>query len=266
MVMKPGKYDADDELYCTPYGCYTYKKAGADNVPEYSGNFGFVEGAKSGRNPFQKISADEAVPGDVGIMYEYEVNDYRDKSAGMSLRPHHTAILSEKTNDPQTIRNFSAINGERLNFREEKLTAQDKKDPEGNVHKGRWDYYRYIGQTPQAQRAVTDARNNQGQADLAAQALQQQADLAAQMPEREVDNVSRIDRRKAAQIETEDPTANIVRTEEKKTKRKKSRREVAETVANRAAGKVQEVKEQKTKVRDIKKAYKQKIKNIKSGQ
>jgi hypothetical protein len=37
-------------------------------------------------------------------------------------------------------------------------------------------------------------------------------------------------------------------------------------VANRAAGKVQEVKEQKTKVRDIKKAYKQKIKNIKSGQ
>ena len=137
--MRPDKYDADDELYCTPYGCYTYKKAGAYDVPEYSGNPGFVAGAKSGRNPFQKISADEAVPGDVGIMYEYEWNDYKNKTdeGGKSLRPHHTVILSEKTNDPQTIRNFSAINGERLNFREEELTARDKKDAEGNVHKGR---------------------------------------------------------------------------------------------------------------------------------
>ena len=265
MMMNSQKYDADDELYCTPYGCYTYKKAGARDVPEYSGNFGFVGGARKGENPFQKISADEAVPGDVGIMYEHVVNDYRDKSKGKSLRPHHTAILSEKTDDPQLIKAYSAVNGERLNFSNELLKAEDKKDDAGNNIEGRWDYYRYIGQTPQMQRAVGDAKYGQEQADMVAKAMQQNAEVVSQLPKEE--RASMIDRRAAGQIKTDDSSQELIAGNvTSPTESKTSGKQKVEQVAMAVQGKVESAKEQRARVKNIKKKTKAQIKAIKKGQ
>ena len=51
----------DRELYCTPYGCFTYQKAGAKDVPIVGGNYGFVGGVKKGELPFKEISDKEAL-------------------------------------------------------------------------------------------------------------------------------------------------------------------------------------------------------------
>lgn len=264
MMMNSQKYDAEDELYCTPYGCYTYKKAGAKDVPEYSGNFGFVGGAKKGENPFQKISADKAVPGDVGILYEYEVNDYRDESKGMSLRPHHTAILSEKTDDPQLIKAYSAVEGERLNFVEGELKAEDIKDEAGDTKKGRWDYYRYIGQTPRMQRNLSDSKHNQKQADLVSKALQKQAELSANMPKTEY--ISMIDRRKASKIESENNSQDIVKSFETIPEVKKSNKQKVEQAANSVKGKIETAKQRKARVNAVRKKARAQTKAVRKGQ
>jgi len=264
MMMNNQKYDADDELYCTPYGCYTYKKAGAKDVPEYSGNFGFVGGANKGENPFQKISADKAVSGDVGIMYEHVVNDYRDESKGMSLRPHHTAILSEKTDDPQLIKAYSAVNGERLNFMEGMLKAEDIKDKAGDTKEGRWDYYRYIGQTPRMQRNLSDSKHNQKQADLVSKALQKQAELSANMPKTE--NISMIDRRRASKIESENNSQDIVKSFETIPEVKKSNKQKVEQAANSVKGKIETAKQRKARVNAVRKKARAQTKAVRKGQ
>jgi len=264
MMMNNQKYDADDELYCTPYGCYTYKKAGAKDVPEYSGNFGFVGGANKGENPFQKISADKAVSGDVGIMYEHVVNDYRDESKGMSLRPHHTAILSEKTDDPQLIKAYSAVNGERLNFMEGMLKAEDIKDKAGNTKEGRWDYYRYIGQTPRMQRNLSDSKHNQKQADLVSKALQKQAELSANMPKTE--NISMIDRRRASKIESENNSQDIVKSFGTIPEVKKSNKQKVEQAANSVKGKIETAKQRKARVNAVRKKARAQTKAVRKGQ
>jgi hypothetical protein len=265
MVMNPGKYKADDELYCTPYGCYTYDKAGATDVPEYSGNYGFVGGTKNGKNPFQKISGDEAVPGDIGLMLEYSPVDYRDPSKGKTLRPHHTTILSEKTDDPQVIKAYSAIDGQRLNFMEGLLKAEDKRDKEGNKHEGRWDYYRYIGQTPYMQRAVGNAKHNQRQADMVAQAMQQQAEVASQLPDRDLTNVETIGRRDAAKIEGNDISQDIVNITTEIPEQRKSGKQKVEELSNAVQGKVETAKERRARIKAINKRTRQNIKNIRKG-
>lgn len=265
MVMNHGKYKADDELYCTPYGCYTYDKAGATDVPEYSGNYGFVGGTKNGKNPFQKISGDEAVPGDIGLMLEYSPVDYRDPSKGKALRPHHTTILSEKTDDPQVIKAYSAIDGQRLNFMEGLLKAEDKRDKEGNKHEGRWDYYRYIGQTPYMQRAVGNAKHNQKQADMVAQAMQQQAEVASQLPGRDLTNVETIGRRDAANIEGNDISQDIVNITTEIPEQRKSGKQKVEELSNAVQGKVETAKERRARIKAINKRTRQNIKNIRKG-
>jgi len=265
MVMKPSKYNADDELYCTPYGCYTYKKAGATDVPEYSGNYGFVGGVKSGKNPFKRISAEEAEPGDIALMTEYSPVDYRDPSKGRALRPHHTTILSQKTNNPDEIYAYQADDGTRLKFRENKLKARDVRDDEGKVQEGRFDYYRYIGQTPYMQRAVGDAKHNQKQADMVAQAMQQQADIAAQIPDRDLTDLETIDRRGADKIKTNDVSQDIVDTTTEVPEQKKSGKQKVEQLSNTLQGKVETAKERKARIKAINKRTRQNIRNIRKG-
>jgi len=265
MVMNPNKYNADDELYCTPYGCYTYKKAGATDVPEYSGNYGFVGGVKSGKNPFKRISAAEAEPGDVALMTEYSPVDYRDPSKGRALRPHHTTILSQKTNNPDEIYAYQADDGTRLKFRENLLKARDVRDDEGKIQEGRFDYYRYIGQTPYMQRAVGDAKHNQKQADMVAQAMQQQADIAAQIPDRDLTDLETIDRRGADRIKTNDVSQDIVDTTTEVPEQKKSGKQKVEQLSNTLQGKVETAKERKARIKAINKRTRQNIRNIRKG-
>ena len=129
------KYHPKRELYCTPYGCFAYQKAGAKDLPIVSGNFGLVEGIKSEKYPFEQVSFAEALPGDMALKVDLAPNDYRDESAGYSMRPHHTTILDTKYS-PQKIDAYQADDGRRLEFRNMPLVSN------------RFDFYRYVGQTP----------------------------------------------------------------------------------------------------------------------
>ena len=129
------KYAPDDELYCTPYGCFAYQKAGAKDMPTVGGNFGLVGGVNSGRYPFEQVSYENAEPGDLALAVDYTANDYRDVMAGMSMRPHHTTVLDTKYS-PTEIDAYQVDNGERLNFQKDNLDAE------------RFDFYRYTGQVP----------------------------------------------------------------------------------------------------------------------
>lgn len=130
------------ELYCTPYGCFAYQKAGASDVPTIGGNIDFANRAATGDFAFEKINPNERQPGDMALMVEMAPNDYSDPNSGMSRRPHHTTIYAEP--DPKFPKDtkkgnfYNANSGSRLNF--EKTYLRMNGEP-GD----RFDYYRYVG-------------------------------------------------------------------------------------------------------------------------
>ena len=144
---KQGK-GPDRELYCTPYGCFTYQKAGAKDVPNIPGNFGFTGGVEDGTLPFKKVSDKEAEPGDMAIVYGSAPMNYTDRSAGYGIRPHHTTVLSDKNpivrdekGNVEGINMFNASGGMRLGYEEQFYPVED--------HFG---FYRYVGQTPKLEK------------------------------------------------------------------------------------------------------------------
>lgn len=142
-LMNPSKYGPQRELYCTPYGCYVYQKAGAKDLPTVSGNPSLASGAKSGQYPFQPIPQNEAQPGDLGLLVGPARADYGDDNSPIVIRPHHTVVVSEPNPaDPNAINAYNAVNGMRLNFFETPVTDD------------RIDYLRYVGQTPKLQEAI----------------------------------------------------------------------------------------------------------------
>ena len=162
-------------LYCTSMGCFAYNEAGASDVPmkeEVVGsNQRFQEGVKAGRLPFERIQDSEREPGDIALMVGEAPVSYT-QDLGRTTRAHHTTIYSkdnEKTgndpNNPQSIDAFSAQGGSREFFEERDQDLETD-----------YEFYRYIGQTPQRRRDLRDARNNQVQADLVAKALRENAE------------------------------------------------------------------------------------------
>jgi hypothetical protein len=132
------------ELYCTPYGCFNYQKAGAKDVPIVPGNVGFADMASKGKIPFTKISAKEREPGDMALLVEQAPADYINNPK-MVLRPHHTTVFSNP--DPSQPNNteagyfYNAEAGNRLAY----TLGHFNTNMEPN---DRIDYYRYIGQIP----------------------------------------------------------------------------------------------------------------------
>lgn len=136
--------DPSRELYCTPYGCFTYQKAGATDVPIVGGNLDFVQRVNSGALPFEKISPNQRQPGDMALWVENSPADYTDPSKGEMRRPHHTTVYASPDandpNNPEAGNYYNANNGVRLAYG---LTNYETNREPAD----RMDYYRYIGQT-----------------------------------------------------------------------------------------------------------------------
>ena len=136
--------EPDRELYCTPYGCFTYQKAGAKDVPIIPGNLGFEAKAKTGEIPFEKIDPTKRESGDIGLMVEMSPADYINNPNKMIRRPHHTAVYAQPDNDESenTKKGFfyNVIDGQRLMYDVSMLNTD--KDPNDRI-----DYYRYVGKT-----------------------------------------------------------------------------------------------------------------------
>ena len=137
----------DRELYCTPYGCFTYQKAGATDVPIVSGNYGFTGGVDRGELPFEKVSDKEAQAGDMAIIYGSAPASYTEGGRYV-IRPHHTTVLSDHNpivrddrGNILGINMYNASNGMRLNYQEEYYPKED--------HFG---FYRYVGQLPKLEK------------------------------------------------------------------------------------------------------------------
>ena len=136
--------DPSRELYCTPYGCFTYQKAGATDVPTIGGNVTFADMASKGSLPFEKIPANQRQPGDMALWVENSPADYTDPSKGYVRRPHHTTIYAtpdaNEPNNPEAGNYYNANDGVRLAYG---LTNYETNREPAD----RMDYYRYIGQT-----------------------------------------------------------------------------------------------------------------------
>lgn len=134
--------DPSRELYCTPYGCFNYQKAGATDVPIIPGNVTFANKAEKGELPFEKINPKDRQPGDIALLVEMAPADYINNS-NMVLRPHHTTIYSrpeENSSDPKKGYFYNAQGGNRLSYNESFFNLTDDS-------KSRIDYYRYVGKT-----------------------------------------------------------------------------------------------------------------------
>jgi len=147
------------ELYCTPYGCYTYQKAGATDVPTIGGNYGFVGGVAKGELPFKKVSASEARPGDMAIIYGNQPADYRDPDSRWVDRPHHTGVLAElpkidKSGKAVEMSFYNANEGNRLSY------GKNTRSPNDRNKDSRYEYYSYTGQVPKLQQAYEEAQRN----------------------------------------------------------------------------------------------------------
>jgi hypothetical protein len=140
------------ELYCTPYGCFAYQKAGASDVPIVSGNIGFQSMASNKNLPFEKVSNPE--PGDIGLLIGYSPKDYSNPSLGYTDRAHHTVIYNNK--DAKGVVNaYNADNGERLNYELDQFPLEPKNPKSSNK---RFEYYRYVGQTNKMQDAINKSK------------------------------------------------------------------------------------------------------------
>lgn len=161
LLKDPKKYTANDELYCTPYGCFTYQKAGAQDVPTIAGNFGFVEGVRKGTLPFKEVPASEAEPGDMAIVFGKTVMDYRDPSKGYGIRPHHTTVLASKPDFDKKgnvigFQMYNADEGSRLSYKKD---YRKPSDPRRMEKDSGYKFYRYIGQTPKYEQELEDLKS-----------------------------------------------------------------------------------------------------------
>lgn len=168
-LLNPTKYDAGDELYCTPMGCDTYRRAGAKDVPMVSGNLGFASAAKSGDYyggyfPFEAIPESERVPGDIALKSDLTIMDYRGgKGPGVyATRPHHTTVYAGPGTQDNSIMSYQVDAGNRgyYGLKEETLPTMEKQlakkadvEAAGNTVRNfrapSFDYYRYVGAVPQ---------------------------------------------------------------------------------------------------------------------
>ena len=136
------------ELYCTPYGCYTYRLAGATDVPIVPGNMGFVDMVRTGKLPFEKVSDPEK--GDVGILIGAAPRAYTKPELGNTIRPHHTVIY-DSTDANGNINAYNANNGARLNY----LKSNIQLEPDvANSPMKSMEYYRYVGDTNKLQKQI----------------------------------------------------------------------------------------------------------------
>lgn len=146
------------ELYCTPYGCFAYQKAGATDVPIIGGNMAFASMSKSGQLPFEKINPSQRRPGDMGLLVSNAPASYTDHNSPTVLRPHHTMIYAEPGNNPSNPEEgkfYNAQDGNRLFFDKTYVTTQRKyNQPEDRI-----DYYRYVGKTRELETSLKDLEN-----------------------------------------------------------------------------------------------------------
>jgi len=141
------------ELYCTPYGCFPYQEAGADDLSTIGGNYTFVEDSQSEKLPFKKINKSERQIGDMQILYNNAPRNYSDKSQGYAVRPHHTTIYNGQNDSDGGFGGWNAEGGNRLAFNESYWNANEGEVPE---------YYRYVGNTRQNNRELTALENEFG--------------------------------------------------------------------------------------------------------
>lgn len=157
------------ELYCTPFGCFPYQKAGATDVNIIGGNYTFTEGAygsgykTAGNVPFEKVSVENAEPGDIAIQYNSAPLEYTMSNAPRVFRPHHTTILNKKAEyDDGTpyIEVYNASGGSRLYFGKDEfeLGPSIESGDDRNEHTEQHEFYRYVGQTPKIQKQIDDLK------------------------------------------------------------------------------------------------------------
>jgi len=149
---RPGR-----ELYCTPYGCFTYQKAGAKDVPIISGNEGFQAGVKKGNLPFKKVSASEAEPGDMALVIGPTSGSYTDPTQKSRVRAHHTTVLADKPKldakgKATGFTMYNANDGKRLKYMKEYRNKASHNDTD-------YEFYRYIGQTQKYEQQLDDIRH-----------------------------------------------------------------------------------------------------------
>ena len=166
-AMNPDVYSTRRELYCTPYGCEVYRRAGAKDLPLVSGNMSFEKYADEGkigsRNfPFERVTDGSGRQvGDIATKSDLSPNDYGNTTY-YTTRPHHTTIYAGDTNDKNSINTYQAISGNRGQFKFKKETLptmaaqeelrrkQEKKGmPVKNFSEPSFNYFRYVGGVPQ---------------------------------------------------------------------------------------------------------------------
>ena len=145
------------ELYCTPYGCFTYQKAGAKDVPNVEGNESFQKKSREGVIPFKKVNASEAEPGDMALVVGLTSGSYTNPKIKSRVRAHHTTVLADKPKldtkgKAVSFNMYNASNGERLNYKKEHRDKEANKDSD-------YEFYRYVGQTPKYEQQLEDIRN-----------------------------------------------------------------------------------------------------------
>lgn len=268
------------------------------------GNAQFVRATQQGVSGFEQVNPEDRQPGDLTILRGSARADYNDPASRVT-RDHHTVIYAGESereesarsigrraldwftgeeeeknpeysnSNPEAIKAYSAEGGDMHQF---SLATRNNENP--STGEG-FKFYRYVGQTPQMTGRVGEAKQRQVSADMVAKALQQNAEQSAAMQRRDTPSVEKLESREASPIENDIPEREIVKTDKKVGKPKTK---LTERIANKAKSKAYELqdrrkskqpkepkaasknKQQKAAVRDIKKAYRQKIKNIKSGQ
>ena len=165
--LNPAKYDAGDELYCTPMGCDTYRRAGASDVPMVAGNLGFQQYAKTGKVgstyfPFEQIPESQRELGDIATKTDLTLMDYRGDRSRYGSRPHHTVVYAGPGTQEGSIMSYQVDEGQRGHYglKEEVLPTlesqleykqrlEDRGKRVSQFQTPHFDYYRYVGAVPQ---------------------------------------------------------------------------------------------------------------------
>ena len=177
-LMDPSAITTHRDLYCTPMGCLPYDQllggdmlTRAETFRYAASNPRFVEGVKAGVIPFELIDPSQRQPGDIELQVKPEVIEYSRPDLGYTNRPHHTRIYTRDVEDvemvpgkdyyddegrlvggrgsdkmyPSSTYGFEARVGDEERFGEYKYPLEYRKD-----------YYRYVGNTPALQQALTE--------------------------------------------------------------------------------------------------------------
>ncbi len=136
------------ELYCTPYGCFTYQLAGANDVPIVGGNVGLVDMIKKGKLPFEEVSDPEQ--GDLGVLVGAAPKVYTKPELGNTIRPHHTVIY-DSTDANGNVNAYNAFDGTRLNYTKTNFQLEPSNTNSPSQY---MNYYRYIGDTKNLQNQI----------------------------------------------------------------------------------------------------------------